>query len=344
MFRGVEAFVKELISRLVDSDKFEIHLFSDYESSSEKINFNCCKIIKREKLYFIDKFPKILRRLMNIINIGSSADIEALSMYVNLLIFNKKENFDIIVPLGGYWTYKLASGYSSTVIGIGQSGVVKKWLKLSDFFVALTPFDLEKVKKTNPKIAAILIPNGVDISKFNIENRNSNIKIILCVAALVEDKRHECLFNAVMHLPENIHLKCVGAGSLKDNLMRHPLFLAGRVHFESISYDKISIAYSEADIFTLASKSEAFGIAFIEALASGLPVVSHDGPRQRYVLGDNGIFCNTDNSLEYADSLKIALIMNKSSNCREYVQRKFSWDRVSNQYIELFKKVNKSLN
>jgi glycosyltransferase involved in cell wall biosynthesis len=47
--------------------------------------------------------------------------------------------------------------------------------------------------------------------------------------------------------------------------------------------------YQAADIFVLCSLREALGMAIIEAMSCGLPVVCHDFPVMRWVAGNGGV-------------------------------------------------------
>ena len=49
------------------------------------------------------------------------------------------------------------------------------------------------------------------------------------------------------------------------------LFLMGRVPRQLLP-----LVYHHSDVFVLAARSEAFGVALLEAMAAGLPVVSYD--------------------------------------------------------------------
>ena len=60
----------------------------------------------------------------------------------------------------------------------------------------------------------------------------------------------------------------------------------------SVPYHEVAQYYAAADCFVLASLCEGFGRVFLEALAHGLPVIAHQHPVMRYVLGEHGILAD----------------------------------------------------
>jgi glycosyltransferase involved in cell wall biosynthesis len=48
--------------------------------------------------------------------------------------------------------------------------------------------------------------------------------------------------------------------------------------------------YRQADVFLHMSQAEPFGIVYLEAAASGLPVVTRDGAAPRWILGDTAVY------------------------------------------------------
>lgn len=60
--------------------------------------------------------------------------------------------------------------------------------------------------------------------------------------------------------------------------------LSAMVQFLGVRHD-IPELLGEADVFILATKSEGFGIALIEAMSAGVPVIGSDVPACREVLG-----------------------------------------------------------
>lgn len=336
--RGVESFSLELISRL-DKSLFDVTVLSGlHEKEIENVEFIKTKIPIRENIKWLDQ-STMLKKIGRRFGIGSGADIESLSLFFKSKVLLKNRKFDIVIPLGGSWTYRIAKNIlnSGVIISVGQAGPVKKDLLKSDLFVALTPFDEKLALTLVPKIKTALIPNGVDVKKFNRSNErvSKNTKTILCVAALSYDKRHDLLFDAVMHLPDYVNVLCIGSGSHKKSLLKHPLVATGRVKFMSVDYNEMPSVYHQADVFSLASPDETFGIVFLEAIASGLPVIAHDAPKQKFVIGDNGKLVDCFDDKRYAACLEAELkVTYKEHTLVDF--NKFNWDSITQEYQELF--------
>jgi 1,2-diacylglycerol 3-alpha-glucosyltransferase len=114
----------------------------------------------------------------------------------------------------------------------------------------------------------------------------------------------------------------------------------------SVPHDQVADYYRAADLFALASLQEGFGRVFLEALIYGLPVIAHDHPVMRFVLGDEGIFgdLSKEGALAELISEKLAVRSQESGvrsqgaaiERREYVRRRFSWEVLRPQYREMF--------
>jgi glycosyltransferase involved in cell wall biosynthesis len=135
------------------------------------------------------------------------------------------------------------------------------------------------------------IPNGVDTERFapasldeaHAERRALGVTpdtvVVGTVGMLRPDKNHARLirvFHAIArHRPA--HLVIVGEGSCRPALERlsHELGLDGRVTFAGAAVDPAHY-YRGFDIFALSSDTEQMPLSILEAMASGLPVVSTD--------------------------------------------------------------------
>lgn len=165
---------------------------------------------------------------------------------------------------------------------------------------------------------------GVDCNLFNYKRLESNGRVkILCVGRHTDKKGIDDLIEACSILKsDGIEFEVIQIGKgeeqytkyLKDLVCKYSLndefkFLG------SISHDEIKKYFQESDIFCLPSReakngdSEALGLVFNEASATGLPIVStlHGGIPEVVINGVNGFIVNTHAPLELASALSVLI-------------------------------------
>lgn len=132
------------------------------------------------------------------------------------------------------------------------------------------------------------IPNGIDLGRFATDNagRGSPEPVIGTVAALREEKNIGRLIRAFAALPAG-RLVIVGDGPQRPALeaLAATLGVSARVEFAGHHLDTAAF-YSRFDIFALSSDTEQMPLSVIEAMASGLPVVSTDVGDVRLMLAE----------------------------------------------------------
>ena len=128
--------------------------------------------------------------------------------------------------------------------------------------------------------------------------------VLLSVGRLEPQKDFPTLLRAVAIVPE-AHLFVIGAGRLSESLEALARFLgiAGRVRFLGLR-DDIPALLRNADVYGQSSAWEGFGIAAVEAMASGLPLVITDVPGLREVVGNAAIAVPTANPEAFAGALR----------------------------------------
>ena len=263
-----------------------------------------------------------------------------------------KNRYDIVIPQNGGWQPALVRIvtllYGGKMVISGQSGIGwddrnNLWC-FPNTFVALSSKALSWAKSAMPLVKSFYIPNGVDLQRFSPIGAKLVTKlkrpVVLCVGALTEQKRIDLVIKAVAKLG-NASLLVVGSGGLESDLCKLGKELLGeRFELISATYETMPQVYKCADVFTLVSATwESFGNVFVEAMATGLPVVATDDPIRKEIVGDAGIFVNPKNINEYAKALETALKTNWSNKTRIQAE-KFSWDMVAKKYEELFKNIN----
>jgi glycosyltransferase involved in cell wall biosynthesis len=124
------------------------------------------------------------------------------------------------------------------------------------------------------------IPNGIDLARFapaaRGERRGTGETVIGTVAALRPEKNIARLLRAIAPLP-GCRLVIVGDGPERAALigLAAALGMAERVTFAGYRQDTPEL-YAGFDVFALSSDTEQMPLSVIEAMASGLPVVSTD--------------------------------------------------------------------
>ncbi len=137
------------------------------------------------------------------------------------------------------------------------------------------------------------VPNGIDLDRFAVARteRDGAEPVIGTVAALREEKNIARLLRAFARLPAG-RLVIVGDGAQRPALaaLAAELGVADRVRFAGHQADTAGF-YAGFDLFALSSDTEQMPLSVIEAMASGLPVVSTDvGDVRLMVAGENAPF------------------------------------------------------
>jgi glycosyltransferase involved in cell wall biosynthesis len=133
------------------------------------------------------------------------------------------------------------------------------------------------VWKLPPKLIRY-VPNGIDLQRFATAGagRGRGEPVIGTVAALRPEKNIARLLWAVAALPSG-RLVIVGDGPERAELeaLAASLGVSERVRFAGHHQDTAAF-YAQFDVFALSSDTEQMPMSVIEAMASGLPVVSTD--------------------------------------------------------------------
>lgn len=118
---------------------------------------------------------------------------------------------------------------------------------------------------------------------------SDNQILLATVGRLVARKAVDQLISMMRSLEPNTHLLILGGGPMQDRLQRltREMGLAERVHFFGhVSEDDKYSVLRMSDLFVSSSQHEGFGLVFLEAMASGLPVVCYDYGGQTDFLED----------------------------------------------------------
>ena len=131
--------------------------------------------------------------------------------------------------------------------------------------------------RRNSGVEALVVPNIVDTEVFcPFPVRHEGFRFV-SACRLQPEKGIAELLTAMSRMKTCVELTVFGDGPERTRLegLSAELSLTGRVSFRgSVSRETLAAEYRSADCFILPSRSETFGLAYGEALASGLPVIA----------------------------------------------------------------------
>src|SRR5690554_486447 len=178
-------------------------------------------------------------------------------------------------------------------VAVGENNslkITKKWYSLKDYnyflsyvkgYVAVSDVVKEKLialNGINPNLITVA-RNGADLSRFNKISKQDARKqlgfnleqfLVVFVGRFVESKGPLRLINATKDI-KDLGLIMVGAGPQQLN-GEHIVFQ------KSVPKDLIPVLLKAGDVFVLPTLHEGSNNAIVEAMASGLPIISSDIP------------------------------------------------------------------
>lgn len=170
--------------------------------------------------------------------------------------------------------------------------------------------------------------------------------VIGSVGRFIKTKNHQLLIEAFSELrkfKENIELHLIGHGPLEQNLKNLVSSLNLKNSVKFINTNEARSFYKKFDIFVLPSEQEGLSIALLEALSEKLPVVVIGQNFEHEVITheQTGLVINLSKK-ELISSLdrlisNIALAQEIGLNGYNLVEKKYTLDRMSNDYITLYK-------
>ncbi|MFC7135280.1 MULTISPECIES: glycosyltransferase family 4 protein [Salinibaculum] len=174
--------------------------------------------------------------------------------------------------------------------------------------------------------------------------------VVTTVGRLIPVKNHEVLIDATAKIVETypeMSLVIVGDGELRGDLERqaNERGISDNVVFTGwLSRPEVAASVSAADVFAMSSRAEGLGVALIEAMITGTPVVVSDIPVFHEAVGDTGLFASSFDADDWASTVgryfsNEALTERKGNAARQRAKDVFSPEAVNEKYISFFKEL-----
>ena len=203
----------------------------------------------------------------------------------------------------------------------------------------------------NTGVKCTVINNIVDTALFvpQQKKQESNSFHFISVGRLEEPKKVEDLIAAFANVCKkntNVQLDIYGAGAkmtlakelIEKNELQNKVHLRG-----AVDRSEVALSLRKADCFILLSNSETFGVAYIEALASGIPVIAtRCGGPEEFMEEQYGLLIDKG-SIEQAEDAMLYMC----KNIRDYngiaisdqIRKRFSPETIAKQLMAVYEEI-----
>jgi len=202
-----------------------------------------------------------------------------------------------------------------------------------------------------PSVSIDVIPNGIETDRFcPAETAKEHDTLgLLTVGRLSVTKRVEILIDVVEMLHRDglkVHLTIVGGGQLEEKLRQlvrqkrlgDIIEITGRIDSE-----KMPAIYRQNDILISATMQEGMSNAMLEAMATGLPIVTTACEGAEELITDNGIVVENAQPGQIAKAVKKLAddyeLRRQMSAAAIKRSQQFSWPSIAREYIRHYEAI-----
>lgn len=282
--------------------------------------------------YTFHLFPVLLRVRVDVID---CQNFPYFPVFISRVIGYLKKERCIITwheCWGQYWYQYLGKA------GLMGRIIEKLTLVLSGTSIAVSRHTAIRMKEEGYEKEINIVPNGITLSEINQIRPDGKSSDIIFIGRFIPDKHPEMVVEAVRILTrEYPDLSCIMIGdgpmmSHTKSLINHHnlsknIQLAGFI----TDYRKVLGILKAARVFVLPSEREGFGIVCIEAMASGLPIITTRYPLNAasdHILSGCG-YCAEASPTDIARGIKTYLSQEPDYECMQTYVREHDWDIIS---------------
>ena len=336
---------------------FPGHYYPFKAASEYKFNFNHRKFVKEIAKYNLD-----------IIHVNTEFNMSKIAR-----VAGKKLHIPIVYTVHTAWIQ-----YICTLFPVSDKFMHPFWVMcMRNMFTKPTykaaEITILPTKKMLPDLKNYgikgndfkIIPTGIELFRFSDFNGTKKeldelkeelgLKdkfIFAYIGRTAKEKNIEFVidsFSKINNKDDKARLLIVGGGPILEDLKKYAndRNIADKVIFTGlIPWEKIPYYYHLADVFVNASSSETQGLTYVEALASGVPVLVKNDPCIEDVVKDgfNGFKFDTEeeciSKMEYCLTNDLSeLKKNAKPSSKDFSKEKFA-ENIYNVYVEAIEKYN----
>lgn len=200
------------------------------------------------------------------------------------------------------------------------------------------------ITRCAPNRQVALIANGIDAKRLSADKEKR--WRVLMVTRMVERKGVQFALEAFASIAGDYEINIVGDGPYLPTLQAQAQALGLHVRFWGWLDNQapaLKELYETSRIFILPSEVENFPVSILEAMAAGLAIITTASTGCAEVVGDAAVLVPPKNGPAVAQALRA--LLDDPARCAELgraarvrLERCFSWQSVSQQYLALYER------
>jgi len=232
----------------------------------------------------------------------------------------------------------------------GLRSLLRATLLRSDVVFAVSHYTARRVGRLLKRDVTVL-GGGVDVEVFRppASREAGRLPVVGCISRFVPRKGQHRLIAAAAELRRAgtpVQLLFVGRGRTEEALRRLAARLGVAARFDvDVPWSRLPDLYGEMDVFCVPCRTrwaglevEGLGLVFLEAAATGLPVLAGDsgGAPETVLPGETGYVVHSVNDI--VEALRMLLddpvrARRMGDRGRDRVASEFTWDRVAARLV-----------
>lgn len=227
--------------------------------------------------------------------------------------------------------------------------IIKNYLHGVDGVIAPSDIVLDTINQYGVSIEKRVIPTGIKLDKFvrpeitqsDVAELRTSLGIkqddtmLLSLSRLAEEKNIQAIITKLSTIRDQVSVKLVivGSGPYQDKLQKlvSDLNLTDIIVFTGlVDNNQTAYYYKAADFFISASTSETQGLTYIEALASGTPVLAADNAYLRTLITDAAFGSLFEDDNHIPDTILKAISTTPAFDQEKYDQKLYA---ISAEYF-----------
>lgn len=205
-----------------------------------------------------------------------------------------------------------------------------------------------------PRDRFSVVPLGIDPARLSTDISQAQARrtlglptdelLLISVAALdASTKRLDYVISELARTDRRWSLVCLGNASVETPILSRlaEAVAPRRVYFRTASPQEVPTYLAAADALTLASRTEGFGLALLEGMAAGLPVIARDIPSLRFLVRDDEQLAPLLEAGELAGALERLSVPADRARLGSRNRTRASelrWDALVPAYVDMYRR------